>query len=140
MEGGEGEAGREEAFTVDQATCPVIDSAPSDGIRGKAWCTVRNFKGWVGSATSDGAQLVQDAVLKGPVRDDGSSLTCWCRHLIQQRMQSPMKARKLKVPPNTTARNIGWFWFNPLDKTERERREGRGEVFGWGYSTGGGRP
>lgn len=43
----------------------------------------------------------------------------------QQRIQSPMKARKLKVPPSTTARNIGWFWFNPLDKTERERREGR---------------
>ena len=52
----------------------------------------------------------------------GGSLTCWCRHLTQQRMKSPRKAREPKAPPSATARNT--VWFNPLDETGRRRKKG----------------
>lgn len=60
--------------------------------------------------------------LGDPVATMVCSLTCWLRHLTQQRMQSPVRARKPRVPPSTTARNI--LWFNPLDKTGRRGKGG----------------
>lgn len=88
---------------------------PSDGIRGGLW--------WAEKAKPEarrGVLSLKDKVsqcLRIQWATMEGSLTCWCRHLTQNRMQSPVKTRKLKALPSTTARNI--VWFNPLDKTGR---------------------
>lgn len=58
----------------------------------------------------------------------GGSLTLRCQHLIQQKMQSPRRSRRPKIPPSTMAKSFGQALVNTGDKTGSEREKER-EMF-----------
>lgn len=51
----------------------------------------------------------------------GGSLTLRCQHLTQQKMQSPAKSRRPKIPPSTIAKSFGEALVNTGGKTARVR-------------------